>query len=229
MYNGKILQINPLNLQIEKIWNSMYEIEKIQKISHSSILHCCNNNTYRKTVNGYYWKYLRDYIKQINENNTFYSCFSTSFNNFQCNPFLSLHNMNGYMNPYFTTFDNEIFKDVIGYEGFYKVSNLGRVISLWNKPYIKEIIPQSNFDGYCRISLSKGNDDIKTVYIHRLVAQAFIPNPNSLPEINHKNEIKTDNRVENLEWCDSLYNMNYGSRIDRMVESNKKSFIKRST
>lgn len=61
----------------------------------------------------------------------------------------------------------------------------------------------------------------KTTYIHRFVASCFIPNPNNLPEINHKNENKTDNRVENLEWCDRKYNNNYGSRNKRDAESQK--------
>ena len=55
----------------------------------------------------------------------------------------------------------------------------------------------------------------KTKRVHRLVAQAFIPNPNGYKEINHKDEDKTNNRVSNLEWCDRLYNMNYGTWKDR--------------
>ena len=60
------------------------------------------------------------------------------------------------------------------------------------------------------------NKITRSFYIHRLVALAFIPNPQGLPHINHKNEIKTDNRIENLEWCDSYYNNNYGTRNQKI-------------
>ena len=77
------------------------------------------------------------------------------------------------------------------------------------------LIPCSNNDGYYIVSLSKSN--IKKQYrIHRLVAQAFLPNPNNYPIINHKDEIKTNNTLENLEWCTVKYNTNYGSGVERM-------------
>lgn len=62
------------------------------------------------------------------------------------------------------------------------------------------------------------NGETKTFPIHRIVAKAFLQNPNNLPEVNHKNEIKNDNRVENLEWCDRTYNINYGTARQRMKE-----------
>ena len=71
-----------------------------------------------------------------------------------------------------------------------------------------------NNNGYFVVHLSNGN--AKLFYVHRLVALAFIPNPDALPQINHKNEIKTDNRAENLEWCTSHYNTNYGTRNKRI-------------
>lgn len=100
---------------------------------------------------------------------------------------------------------NEIWKDIPEYEGLYQASNLGRIKSLL---YGKEKILKTRIHplGYELINLKN-----KTYRVHYLVAQAFIPNPNNLPEINHKNEIKNDNRVENLEWCSREYNCNYGN------------------
>ena len=99
----------------------------------------------------------------------------------------------------------EIWKDVVGYEGLYQVSNLGIVR---NYKTLKEVKTCQWHKGYERANLFKDNQR-KGYYVHRLVAQAFIPNPKNLPIVNHKNEISTDNRVENLEWCDSKYNLNY--------------------
>lgn len=108
----------------------------------------------------------------------------------------------------------EIWKDIQGYEG-YQVSNEGNVKSL---KYGKEKIltPTINGRGYYHTVLRK---DCKstTVYIHRLVAQAFIDNPNNYPQVNHKDENKTNNAVSNLEWCTRSYNMNYGTAIQRMI------------
>ena len=114
--------------------------------------------------------------------------------------------------------EEEIWKDVVGYEGNYLVSNLGRVktvphvVTYKGRSYIsKERIMSLQYDacGYLQVRLSK--DAVKkTQKVHRLVAIAFIPNPNNLPEINHKDEIKTNNKVDNLEWCDRKYNMQYG-------------------
>lgn len=94
----------------------------------------------------------------------------------------------------------------------YMVSNLGRVKSLNYMKSGKEKILKCwvKKDGYIQIRLNKYGKG-KKYYVHRLVAEAFIPNPNNLPEVNHKSEIKTQNNVENLEWCDRKYNMNYGT------------------
>ena len=120
----------------------------------------------------------------------------------------------------------EIWKDVKGFEGFYQVSNLGRVRSLDRisvsenrsaqkiKGTIKKVKVGKN--GYYMVMFYK-DSKYKCAYVHRLVAQAFIPNPDNLPQVNHKDEIRTNNCVDNLEWCDSKYNNNYGTKIDRLM------------
>lgn len=113
--------------------------------------------------------------------------------------------------------NKEIWRDIEGYEGLYQVSSEGRVKSL---KYGKEKILKGskNSWGYLLVNLHKEGKQ-KHYYIHRLVAQAFISNPDNLPEVNHKNEIKTDNRVENLEWCTNQYNINYGTHNKRMAKT----------
>ena len=100
--------------------------------------------------------------------------------------------------------------------GKYQISNLGRVKSLYvinNKTksivHREKILKQSIRTNYYGITLSK-NGIHKNFTVHRLVAEAFIPNPDNLPEVNHKDENKLNNEVSNLEWCDKKYNMNYG-------------------
>ena len=109
--------------------------------------------------------------------------------------------------------NNEVWKDILGYEGHYQVSDKGRVKSL-KQGKEKILKPRKDKDGYLYVCLCK-NGEVKTCKIHRLVGQSFIPNPNNLPEINHRDEVKTNNSVENLEWCSSKYNMNYGTRVQR--------------
>jgi len=118
----------------------------------------------------------------------------------------------------------EVWKPVVGYEGLYEVSNLGRVRSLDRVVSGKDgctlsikgqmMHPTLNTTGYPFVGLRK--DGKRGMYtVHRLVAKAFIPNPDNLAEINHKNEDKTDNRVANMEWCDHSYNMRFGTRGER--------------
>lgn len=121
----------------------------------------------------------------------------------------------------------EIWKDVVGYEGLYQVSNLGRIKSLirytLNYKCNKEKILNNRISksGYCYIYLSK-NKQIKGFRVHRLVAQAFISNPNNLPQVNHKDGNKKNNSVNNLEWCTAKENTNHAERNSLRKRSYKK-------
>lgn len=106
-------------------------------------------------------------------------------------------------------------KDIKNYEGLYAVTEEGEVWSYKSQKYLKG---SPNSKGYLRVNLYKDNV-MKTCYVHRLVAEAFIPNPDNLPEINHISENKSDNRKENLEWCSKEYNLTYGTRIERAAKS----------
>jgi hypothetical protein len=138
---------------------------------------------------------------------------------------------------------NEIWLPIKYYEDSYMVSNYGRVKSIERTIYrpdgvticghVEEhYVPQhDNGRGYLFVTLCK-NNKCKREYVHRLVALTFIPNPESLPQINHKDEDKQNNFVGNLEWCDCAYNNNYGTKNARMVETCKnkgvyKQFSKR--
>lgn len=117
--------------------------------------------------------------------------------------------------------EKEVWKDVVDYIGLYQVSNLGRVKSLGNgksnnKNWCKERILKgmSDKDGYLYVNLCKDGKR-KTCKVHRLVAEAFLDNSQNLPVINHKNEIKTDNRASNLEFCSVAYNNTYNGRAKK--------------
>lgn len=121
----------------------------------------------------------------------------------------------------------EIWRNIKNYEGLYQISNLGRVKSLNYHREGKDQILKSYIDtregkGYYRVTLCK-NGKTKRFQVHRLVAETFIPNPLNLPQINHKNEDKSLNVVENLEWCTAKYNMNYGTAKQRIGKSNSKT------
>lgn len=107
----------------------------------------------------------------------------------------------------------ERWKEIPGYEGIYYISDLGRVYSHYSQKCLK---PLTTHAGYHRVHLCKDGKTFNAS-IHRLVATAFIPNPESKPTVNHINEIKTDNRSENLEWATNSEQNIHGTRIKRVV------------
>lgn len=129
----------------------------------------------------------------------------------------------------------EIWKDVLNYEGLYKVSNYGRIKrttkTIKKKNGVlylikeKEKKPYTNKNGYSYVTLYNAHYKAKTIQVHKLVAQSFISNPNKYPCINHKNENKLDNRVENLEWCSYKYNINYKNAHIKSSISHKKKIL----
>jgi hypothetical protein len=122
----------------------------------------------------------------------------------------------------------EIYKDIQGYEGIYQVSNLGNVKRINNKNNKNELVLKQfyNVRGYYQIGLYFNNKQ-KYYYVHRLIAQAFIPNPNNYPIINHINGIKSDNSIGNLEWCTYLHNIRHafstGLNIAPIGDNHKRS------
>ena len=112
-------------------------------------------------------------------------------------------------------------KDIENFEGLYAITSCGKVWSYRRKKFLK---PATDKDGYLRICLCKDGQR-KLCGLHRLVAEAYIPNPDNLPQVNHKDENKANNCLQNLEWCDIKYNNNYGTRNDRMASSKKKPVL----
>lgn len=112
--------------------------------------------------------------------------------------------------------------DIKGFED-YQITDDGRVWSKNSKKYLKP----SSINGYMVVSLYK-NSRQKQRLVHRLVAEAFIPNTDNLPEVNHKDENKNNNAVENLEWCTPVYNINYGERTNKQKDSISKKIYKYS-
>ena len=128
----------------------------------------------------------------------------------------------------------EIWKDIEGYEGLYQVSNLGNVKRLAGVVLMKNGLTKTvrerilrpskcgnmKYGGYQFVGLCK-ESNVTFKYIHRLVAEAFIPNPNNLPQVNHKDEDKTNNVVDNLEFCSALSNLTYNDRHKKVGEKLK--------
>lgn len=129
-------------------------------------------------------------------------------------------------------FENEEWREIPNYEERYMVSNYGRVKRL---PYIQHECSRNRIDmpmpmmimristaryGYAKVTLCL-NGKMKTPQVHRLVAEAFIPNPENKPQVNHKDECKWNNSIGNLEWCTSSYNIHYGTKLKRQGETFK--------
>lgn len=128
--------------------------------------------------------------------------------------------------------------DIVGFEGFYQVSNFGNVKSLErdvfagvgaNHKYqhLKErYLKLTGGDKYIQVVLSKNGKQYARL-VHRLVAETFIPNPNNFPCINHKDENRKNNRVDNLEWCTYKYNNEYNGRVEKCKDKIRQTLIKR--
>ena len=131
----------------------------------------------------------------------------------------------------------EIWKDIEGYEGLYQVSNKGRVKSLKRKicsnsnhkynTLSEKLLKLSGGGKYIQVILCK-NGKKSAKLVHRLVAQAFIPNTNNLPCVNHKKKKKKNNDVRNLEWCTYKYNNEYNGRIDKCRDKISKTLLEKT-
>lgn len=118
----------------------------------------------------------------------------------------------------------EKWKPINGTDGLYEVSSTGKVRSLnyGNTGMTKELkLSADRLTGYVRVRVKDMNENVKLCSVHRLVAEAFIPNPGGYPCVNHKDEDKTNNHVSNLEWCTQKYNANYGTATERANKTKK--------
>lgn len=130
----------------------------------------------------------------------------------------------------------EEWKNITGYEGLYQVSNMGRVRRLPRRivnhgtQTVKKgsmVAQYPNRKGYMRLNLFK-DGKMTEYFVHRLVAKAFVPNTYNLPDINHKSEVKTENRADNLEWCDKKYNNNFGTRTQRAIAKQEYAVVQKT-
>ena len=128
--------------------------------------------------------------------------------------------------------EQEAWKDIDGYEGYYQVSDRGNVKSLVRPIYGKggclrsytterRLAQSKNTFGYSQVTLCKDGKS-RNITVHRLVAETFLPNPHGLEQVNHKDENKDDNRIANLEWCTPQYNMRYGKAPKIRAEKRSK-------
>lgn len=129
----------------------------------------------------------------------------------------------------------EEWADIPGYEGLYRISTYGRIIAKPRKrTYVDKdgnekvryyehrfIEPKSDKNEYKHVSLCDAQENSKRFPIHRLVAMAFVPNPDNLPIVNHKDENKSNNHADNLEWCTNEYNITYGTAVARRIATYK--------
>ena len=122
------------------------------------------------------------------------------------------------------TLKQEEWKPIPGYEGLYDISNYGRVKSYQLDSNGKILSPGKDGSGYLFVILCK-DGKTKLRRMHRLVAEAFIPNPNNFPQVNHMDECKENNYFGNLEWCTHKYNLSYGTRTRRMAEKISKPVV----
>lgn len=120
----------------------------------------------------------------------------------------------------------EQWKEIVNFEGLYEISSFGKVRRIHKDPRSSKYkeLAQDTSRGYKKVTLYKNGKGYKK-QVHRLVAEAFLPNPNNLEQVNHKDEDKSNNNVNNLEWCSGIYNVNYGTGIIRQVAKRSKKVI----
>ena len=114
---------------------------------------------------------------------------------------------------------NEVtMKDIPGYEGLYTITEDGKIFSTYSQRFLKSWY---NYKGYEEVTLSDKNYNQKKYKVHRLVAMTYLNNPEGFDQVNHKDENKQNNHVSNLEWCDSTYNNNYGSKSETNIRGRR--------
>ena len=117
--------------------------------------------------------------------------------------------------------EQEIWAPIVSSQGKYDVSSFGRIRNTFTRKELK----QSKTRKYCYVSMWYGHSRVRKT-VSRLVAEAFIPNPRNLPQVNHKDENPENNRVDNLEWCTASYNSSYATRNERMLKTRKLKNLK---
>ena len=117
---------------------------------------------------------------------------------------------------------DKLMKDIKGYEGLYGITSCGKVWSYRRKKFLTP--GDDGRGGYLYVALIRDGEK-KWYRVHRLVAEAYIPNTDNLPQVNHRDENKTNNCLQNLEWCDASYNTNYGTRNEKVSNSRKKPIL----